>query len=153
MLQQRIPLASECRKRTSKGMNKGKDRREGSGSGREGEREEQGQGQGQGQVEGEVEVEIEEEGEGMHEFKDESGGLFCALYIPDASRYGHGPHPTVMSVYGGDYITTSILSYLFFSYLILSFPFLLYLSFLFFSFIIVYGGDYNAALLFVFSSF
>ena len=59
-------------------------------------------------IEEEVEEEVEKEVEGSHEFEDESGGLFCALFIPDASRYGHGPHPTVVSVYGGDIITTSI---------------------------------------------
>ena len=93
----------------------------------------------------EKQTEEEEEGEGeeggIHEFTDESGGLFCALYIPDANRYGHGPHPTVISVYGGDFIITSyspipvlcycipscvILSYLSLSYLILSYPILSY---------------------------
>ena len=60
--------------------------------------------------------EATEEGvEELHEFEDDAGGLFCALYVPDANRYGHGPHPTVISVYGGDLITTSLAS--------LSFPF------------------------------
>lgn len=33
--------------------------------------------------------------------KDEAGGLYCALYVPDRARYGPGPYPTVVSVYGG----------------------------------------------------
>ena len=93
----------------------------------------------------EKQTEEEEEGEGeeggIHEFTDESGGLFCALYIPDANRYGHGPHPTVISVYGGDFIITSyspipvlcycipscvILSYLSLSYPIISYPIISY---------------------------
>ena len=93
-----------------------------------------------------VEIHNEEEGEGeeggIHEFEDESGGLFCALYIPDANRYGHGPHPTVISVYGGDSLITfhfsnscpmlcySIPSRVILSYLILSYPILSFFPFL-----------------------
>ena len=124
---QRIPLLHE----TFKGMKKGKTKDEQSGREEfvENQKEEEGEGEG-------------EEG-GMHEFKDESGGLFCALYIPDADRYGHGPHPTVISVYGGDFIRKSyailpisvicnfipscvILSYPILFYPILSYPILSY---------------------------
>ena len=31
----------------------------------------------------------------------EAGGLQCALYLPDRARFGPGPYPTVVSVYGG----------------------------------------------------
>ena len=31
----------------------------------------------------------------------EAGGLHCALYLPDEARFGPGPYPTVVSVYGG----------------------------------------------------
>ena len=34
--------------------------------------------------------------------EDESGGLFCSLYKPDVLKYGTGPYPTIVSVYGGD---------------------------------------------------
>mmetsp|Transcript_28622 Transcript_28622/g.27423 ORF Transcript_28622/g.27423 Transcript_28622/m.27423 type:complete len:352 (+) Transcript_28622:1533-2588(+) len=38
---------------------------------------------------------------GNEEFTDESGGLDCALYIPDKKTHGPGPYPTIVSVYGG----------------------------------------------------
>jgi dipeptidyl-peptidase 4 len=32
---------------------------------------------------------------------DEAGGLYCALYKPDVTRFGEGPYPCIVSVYGG----------------------------------------------------
>lgn len=42
----------------------------------------------------------EREGEGE---EDEAGGLYCALYKPDVTRFGEGPYPCIVSVYGGTY--------------------------------------------------
>ena len=44
----------------------------------------------------------EREGEGE---EDEAGGLYCALYKPDVTRFGEGPYPCIVSVYGGTYRT------------------------------------------------
>ena len=40
--------------------------------------------------------------------EDESGGLFCSLYKPDVLKYGTGPYPTIVSVYGGDWFLKSL---------------------------------------------
>ena len=46
-----------------------------------------------------VKEEMISENNGKEE--DESGGLFCSLYKPDVLKFGTGPYPTIVSVYGG----------------------------------------------------
>ena len=48
-----------------------------------------------------VKEEMISENNGKEE--DESGGLFCSLYKPDVLKFGTGPYPTIVSVYGGDF--------------------------------------------------